>query len=256
MNHLVRFGPLLELIGNSATGGTLLDVGSGSQGIASLLGHDWQTTMVDADFADYGAKRFPPSPSGQHVVGDVRALPFADQAFDVVVASDLLEHVPPQDRDQAIREICRVARRQAIIACPCGEHALNADQRLADQLSARHREIPPWLSEHLVNGFPRTSQIERTARSFGRVRLHDNENLTAHVRLVRAELSPLPAVLLRLLCRPLEAMLVSSHRRAAVLSRELLRAIRGQDRAPVYRAMVVVEIASPAGHAEGRQSLE
>jgi SAM-dependent methyltransferase len=256
INHLVRFDPLLKLIGETADGGTLLDVGSGSQGITSLLGPGWHTTMVDADFEDYGAAPSRAAVSARSVVGDVRALPFSDHAFDIVIASDLLEHVAPPDRAQAVGEICRVASKRAIIACPAGDAALEADRRLAGYLRAGRRDIPPWLTEHLDNGFPERAQIEAAARPHGAVRLLDNENVSAHVRLVRAELRPLPAVVLRLLCRPLELMLVSRRGRTVTLARGILRAIRGGDRAPVYRTVATVDIGLGRDHPGRRHSLE
>jgi 2-polyprenyl-6-hydroxyphenyl methylase/3-demethylubiquinone-9 3-methyltransferase len=42
------------------------------------------------------------------VRGDALALPFADATFDVVVAGEVLEHVP--DLDRAVAEACRVLR--------------------------------------------------------------------------------------------------------------------------------------------------
>jgi 2-polyprenyl-6-hydroxyphenyl methylase / 3-demethylubiquinone-9 3-methyltransferase len=42
------------------------------------------------------------------VRGDVHRLPFRDQAFDVVVAGEILEHVP--DLPGAVAELCRVLR--------------------------------------------------------------------------------------------------------------------------------------------------
>ncbi|MCA1648269.1 MAG: class I SAM-dependent methyltransferase, partial [Chloroflexi bacterium] len=145
INHLVRFEPVLEFVSGAGHGGcTLLDVGSGSRGIASLL-PAWRTTALDASFDDYGAGRRLSTSTPNQVVGDVRALPFADRAFDVVVAVDLLEHLPPCDRGQAVAEICRVASACAVIACPAGGEALDADRRLARRLRARGQAVPGWL---------------------------------------------------------------------------------------------------------------
>jgi SAM-dependent methyltransferase len=254
MNHLVRFEPLLTLISQVGDGGTLLDVGSGSLGIASLLGSNWHCTSLDADFEDYGASLGAPVSSASHLVGDVRALPFEDGKFDVVIASDLLEHISPEDRGRAINELCRVTRRRAVIACPAGKAALEADRRLADRLRARGRPIPPWLAEHLENGFPDRALIAREAGRFGHVRMFDNEALGAHQRLVMAELTPLPAILLRLACRPLELLLRNPRTRS--LARRGLLAVRGGDRAPAYRVVATMDVATTDPHQPGRQTRE
>ncbi len=245
VNHLVRFEPVLELIADTGRGGgTLLDVGSGSQGIAKLLPAGWRVTACDADFEDYGAAARPSASTAERVLGDVRALPFADRSFDVVIAVDLLEHVPFGDRARAISEICRVARIRAVIACPAGEEALAGDRELATRLRARGRAVPPWLQEHLENGFPETEGLAATAGRFGAVRVVGNENVAAHVRLVAAELSPVAAVILRLACRPLEYLLASRRLGGRRLAARVLRRIRGDDRPPTYRAVVVVDIAA------------
>jgi SAM-dependent methyltransferase len=245
LNHLVRFEPVLELIaGTGRGGGTLLDVGSGSQGIARLLPTGWRSTACDADFEDYGAAARPPASTAERVFGDVRALPFADRSFDVVIAVDLLEHVPFGDRARAISEICRVARIRAVIACPAGEVALAGDRELASRLQAHGRAVPPWLREHLENGFPETEELAAAAGKFGAVRVVGNESVAAHVRLVAAELSPVAGVVLRLACRPLEHLLASRRRGGHRLAARILRRIRGDDQPPNYRAVVVVDIAA------------
>lgn len=48
---------------------------------------------------------------GRRVRGDVREAPFRDDAFDLVVASDLLTHIPPPERALAVSEILRLAPR-------------------------------------------------------------------------------------------------------------------------------------------------
>jgi 2-polyprenyl-3-methyl-5-hydroxy-6-metoxy-1,4-benzoquinol methylase len=47
---------------------------------------------------------------------DATALPFADGAFEVVTALELLEHIP--DVGRAVQEIVRVARRQVVVSVP------------------------------------------------------------------------------------------------------------------------------------------
>ena len=46
--------------------------------------------------------------------GDITRLPFSDHAFDVVICSEVLEHIP--DEAQAIREIIRVLKPGEILA--------------------------------------------------------------------------------------------------------------------------------------------
>src|SRR5487761_1197947 len=95
-NHLARFEPVLALLvelNPERQAMTVLDVGSGSSGVTSLLPREWATTALDANFDDYAAPKRRKALAPNQVVGDVRSLPFADRSFDVVVALDLIEHV-------------------------------------------------------------------------------------------------------------------------------------------------------------------
>ena len=62
-------------------------------------------TMLQAMGAEGEA---PASAKAQVVVGDALALPYPDGTFDVVIASEILEHVP--DDETAIAELVRVLR--------------------------------------------------------------------------------------------------------------------------------------------------
>ena len=62
-------------------------------------------TMLQAMGA---AGEAPESAKAQVVVGDALALPYPDGTFDVVIASEILEHVP--EDDAAIAELVRVLR--------------------------------------------------------------------------------------------------------------------------------------------------
>lgn len=69
------------------------------------IGLDRESEMVDA------ALRIVWRVEPAFRVGDARALPFEDDAVDLVVAVSVLHHLCPRDRRVAIREMGRVARR-------------------------------------------------------------------------------------------------------------------------------------------------
>lgn len=56
----------------------------------------------------------PPAAKGEAVKGDALDLPYADGTFDCVVASEILEHVPADDR--AISELVRVLKPGGALA--------------------------------------------------------------------------------------------------------------------------------------------
>jgi SAM-dependent methyltransferase len=245
LNHLVRLAPVVELV-REAGGRELLDAGSGSSGVAPWLGAGWEVTAVDTSFDDYGAHTGGRVAALRAVVGDVRDLPFDDDSFDVGVAVDLLEHVPPADRRVALREIARVTRRRVVVACPSGPDALAADRALADVLAV----APAWLAEHLDNGFPEVDEVVAELAPYGAVRVIANEHVASHARLVRAELSPLLFVPTRALAW-LAGVALRRGPRARSLAGRALRVVRGGDRAPSYRTIYVLDI---AGHGAGSRT--
>lgn len=47
---------------------------------------------------------------GVNVVGDVRNLPFADESFDRILASDIIEHFPASETNNLLREWSRILK--------------------------------------------------------------------------------------------------------------------------------------------------
>jgi SAM-dependent methyltransferase len=82
----------------------ILDAGCGTGDFAAMLTSP-EVTCVDRSAAAVEAAR---AKGLMARVADIRELPFADESFDVVVASWMLYHVP--DRARAIRELARVVR--------------------------------------------------------------------------------------------------------------------------------------------------
>lgn len=101
----------------------ILDVGTGSADIplairrfalAAGLRVEITATDVHAQMREIAAARV----AGTGIVigaADARALPYADEAFDVVLLSLTLHHFEHEDQLQALREAARVASRAVVV---------------------------------------------------------------------------------------------------------------------------------------------
>lgn len=122
VNQITRFAwPFQHLIPatlgrDACTRLRLLDVGAGDGRLADTLeawarqrGWDWQVTSLDYNplCASFATRPI--------VVGSATALPFPDQAFDVVVASTMTHHLTDAEVEAHFREAARVADRLVLI---------------------------------------------------------------------------------------------------------------------------------------------
>lgn len=94
---------------------TIVDVGCGDGAITNELGRRWDVTGVDASTAALEHV------TTKSVAALAQSLPFADRAFDLVVSSQMLEHLEDADYAAALAEIKRVAGRYALISVPYRE---------------------------------------------------------------------------------------------------------------------------------------
>jgi hypothetical protein len=88
--------------------------------------------------------------------------------FDVVVALDVLEHIPSPKRRDFLGHIIRMAGLMTIIAAPFDNPQLRAAEAdvlaLWDRLmSARYR----WLAEHVENGLPDLAETQALPTQLG-----------------------------------------------------------------------------------------
>ncbi len=239
LNHLLRYKPVARQV-EATSGRTLLEVGSGSRGISRYVSARWELTACDVDFADYAAPVVGPAGRASRVEASVLQMPFADDSFDVVVALDLLEHLAPQARPQALIQLRRVARRCLIVGCPTGVAALRSDERLARFYRRISRPVPLWLEEHLRNGFPEVATLTEHLGEDGELVLVANEALTAHALVSRVEALPVLWRLTTALSSVLVACLENPRRRAA--ARRLVALLRADDRLPAYRTIAILSI--------------
>jgi 2-polyprenyl-3-methyl-5-hydroxy-6-metoxy-1,4-benzoquinol methylase len=92
------------------TGMRVLEIGCGRGAFAALLAQKG-ADVTAADFSPAAVKhatRLAGHFGATVLEADIQELPFADQAFDVVVSQETLEHVP--DPDRGLEELVRVTK--------------------------------------------------------------------------------------------------------------------------------------------------
>lgn len=127
----VQTGIILDLLRDFA-GCSVLDVGGGhAQSAVPLVRHGYRLTVTGSDdVCRQRLDRFLAPGSFQYRTCDSLHLPFADNAFDFVLAVRLLPHV--ERWPELLAEMCRVARRGVILDYP-DQRSFNVLYRLLFQ---------------------------------------------------------------------------------------------------------------------------
>jgi hypothetical protein len=218
LNWAVRYYPILSVLENEGLleEGALLEIGSGPIGIGGFR----KVPFIGCDLSF----AFKPKPPMFPIKASATQLPFADRMFDVVVASDVLEHVPPSLRKQVIAETIRVANQLVIFAFPSGEAAWNSDRDLLETYRKINRPAPEWLTEHMEAAFPDAELFDGIPG--WDVSQSGNDSLKFHAWLMRREMSRPFCLISRVFLR---------------LAPSLVRAaLKKTDQAPHYRQMFVL----------------
>lgn len=94
---------------------TVLDAGCGSGIVTNILTDDWEVMGCDISQTALAQVKAPT------IQADLTDLPFEDRKFDLVLSSDVIEHIPDAVYRTAIDEIARVAGKYILIAVPYQE---------------------------------------------------------------------------------------------------------------------------------------
>lgn len=142
----LRYFPIVDLIKEKRLQNSrILEVGSGSYGIAPYLKRP--VVGLDISFDE------PEHELLHQIRGSGENIRYKNDSFDVVILSDILEHMAKSSRARVISECIRVAKKFVIISGPFGKLALAHDRKLS-LLSDHH-----FFAEHLKYGLPEVSEV-------------------------------------------------------------------------------------------------
>lgn len=163
---------------------SVLDAGCGEGFVAAALLQrmpDLAVTGLDAR-ADSVAVAAGRVPRARFLVGDVTDLPFPDEAFDVVGCFEVLEHLPGDGPEWALREFERVARRAIVVSVPHEPFFCLANAARGKNLRVR----PPGSDPDHVNYWSRRAFGALVGRRFDVVWLGGSFPWTVCVATKRA----------------------------------------------------------------------
>jgi SAM-dependent methyltransferase len=142
----------------------VLDLGCGDGALSADLVERSGARVTAADLAWKRARAAAERPGVGAAQASVYALPFRDDAFDLVVCTDLLEHL--DEPELAMRELVRVSRRWVLVSVPW--------KIALEKTLCPHCGKDYWLYGHQHSFGP--EGIERLARAAG-ARLERQEHL-------------------------------------------------------------------------------
>lgn len=176
----LKYAPVVSQIKKrKLTNSKILEIGSGSLGITPYL-----KTQIDALDIDFSG---PKSGLINKIKVNGERFPFKANTYDVTISVDVLEHIPPTNREKSLSEMMRVTKKLAIIVVPCGPESEEQDKQLYKYWNKIFNKKNQFLEEHVKNGLPTIDEIlvyiDKSKRLLGKnAKVNSYPNLNLFVR--------------------------------------------------------------------------
>ena len=96
-----------------------------------------------------------------HIIWDVRDAVLKNKSFDVVISSDLYDHITPKDRLKTVSELLRLSKNFVILGAPFYSKEVEDAEKKANDFSIKNAGEPhPLLKAHIKNGLPLRDELE------------------------------------------------------------------------------------------------
>lgn len=150
---------------------SVLEVGVGDAVFGGFLKANTPVSYTSVDVAD---------DLHPDTVGSILSLPFADNAYDITCAFEVLEHLPFEQFDTAVSELARVARTHVAISVPHFGPMLSFSLKIPFLPQIRCAIKLPFPRKHVFNG-QHYWELGKAGYSPARIR----KALSAHGKIVK-----------------------------------------------------------------------
>ncbi len=142
---------------------TVLDVGCGDGLVSHRITTDLHKSVVAVDLSLTALRRV----NGSRCCASAHQLPFPDRTFDLVMMTEILEHIPEELYQSVLQELARASARYVLITVPNSENLHENTARCAKCGSRFHlwghlRSYTPEKLKFMLPGFEAV-----TLRAFG-----------------------------------------------------------------------------------------
>ncbi len=122
---------------------TLLEVGVGDKVLGSYIKENTPIKYESIDIAEDLQSDY---------VGSVLSIPVDDGSYDLICAFEVLEHLPFEDFEPALKELARVSKRHAVISLPHFGPPIQFYLKIPLLPSIRFSFKLPYSRKHIFNG--------------------------------------------------------------------------------------------------------
>lgn len=169
----------------------ILDIGGCSPFLGQLLAQSkLKTELTILDIL--------PQPSdikAKYIQTDATKTDMPDGAFDVVVSTDTLEHVPPKAKEAFVRACLRLAKDICIMAAPFETPGVHDAETMVNTFNKKLFGVgQDWLEEHFTFKKPSLAATEAIIKKTGAAYVHFGTNnlyswlFSAHLHLIEAKI--------------------------------------------------------------------
>ena len=149
-NHIVaKARIILDIIPQECR--IIADIGCGQGAITNVLAERY--ALIGVDISQEGLKHL--SPETSPILASAGSIPLRDQSVDLVLSSELLEHLPDEVFLKAVSEIKRISRKYILITVPDKEN-----------LRKRYTKCNACGAEFHIYGHLRAFNLSKLARYF------------------------------------------------------------------------------------------